>query len=47
MLQSPDVIVAIGNGWWTMGTSIVAIQQASAVAWAKLFNRPLVTAFNT
>ncbi|MBO0128375.1 conjugal transfer protein TraB [Agrobacterium sp. OT33] len=47
MLLSPDIIVAIGNGWWTAGTSIVAIQQASAVAWAKLFNRPLVTAFNT
>ncbi|WP_429925474.1 conjugal transfer protein TraB (plasmid) [Agrobacterium vitis] len=47
MLQSPAVIVAIGNGWWTAGTSIVAIQQASTVAWAKLFNRPLVTAFNT
>ncbi|GLS35276.1 conjugal transfer protein TraB [Mesorhizobium tianshanense] len=47
MLHAPDIIVATGNGWWTAGTSIVAIQQASAVAWAKLFNRPLVTAFNT
>ncbi|TIQ37255.1 MAG: conjugal transfer protein TraB [Mesorhizobium sp.] len=47
MLHSPDIIVATGNGWWTAGTSIVAIQRASTVAWAKLFNRPLVTAFNT
>ncbi|RUU24959.1 conjugal transfer protein TraB [Mesorhizobium sp. M6A.T.Ce.TU.016.01.1.1] len=47
MLHAPDIIVATGNGWWTAGTSIVAIQQASAVAWAKLFNRPLVQAFNT
>ena len=47
MLHAPDVIVAIGNGWWTAGTSIVAIQRASAVAWAKLFGVPIVTAFNT
>jgi hypothetical protein len=47
MLYSPDMIVATGNGWWTSGTSIVAIQNASAVAWARLFDLPLVTAFNT
>lgn len=47
MLHSPDIIVAVGNGWWTAGTSIVAIQQASTIAWAKLFGRPLVMAFNT
>lgn len=46
MLHSPDVIVAVGNGWWTAGTSIVPIQKASAVAWAKLFGKPLVMAFN-
>ncbi|PSH54691.1 conjugal transfer protein TraB [Phyllobacterium endophyticum] len=46
MLYSPNMIVATGNGWWTSGTSIVAIQKASAVAWARLFNLPLVTAFN-
>ena len=47
MLQSPDVIVATGNGWWTRGTSIVAIQKASVTAWAKLFDLPVVMAFNT
>ncbi|WP_168598208.1 conjugal transfer protein TraB [Rhizobium sp. SG570] len=47
MLHGPDMIVAAGNGWWTSGTSIIAIQQASAAAWARLFNLPLVTAFNT
>lgn len=47
MLHAPDIIVATGNGWWTAGTSIVAIQRGSAVAWAKLFNCPLVQAFNT
>ncbi|SMF25575.1 Carbon-nitrogen hydrolase [Xaviernesmea oryzae] len=47
MLQSPDVIVATGNGWWTSGTSIVPIQKASVAAWAKLFDLPVVMAFNT
>lgn len=46
MLGDPDIILAVGNGWWTSGTSIVAIQRASAVAWAKLFAKPLVLAFN-
>lgn len=46
MLYSPGMIVATGNGWWTSGTSIVAIQQASATAWARLFGIRIVTAFN-
>ena len=46
MLHRPDIIVATGNGWWTEGTSIVAIQKASAQAWASLFGLPLVMAFN-
>lgn len=47
MLHDPDIIVAVGNGWWTAGTSIVAIQRASATAWARLFAKPLVISFNT
>jgi len=47
MLHSPDVIVATGNGWWTEGTSIVAIQKANVTAWAKLFDLPVVMSFNT
>lgn len=47
MLHDPDMIVAVGNGWWTSGTSIVAIQRANAVAWARLFNKSLVISFNT
>jgi len=47
MLYDPDLILAVGNGWWTKGTSIVAIQRASAIAWAKLFAKPLVLSFNT
>lgn len=46
MLQAPDIIVATGNGWWTSGTSIIAIQHASAVAWSRLFGVPIVMAFN-
>lgn len=46
-LHSPEVMVATGNGWWTEGTNIVAIQRASATAWARLFGLPLVIAFNT
>ncbi|RUV66010.1 conjugal transfer protein TraB, partial [Mesorhizobium sp. M5C.F.Cr.IN.023.01.1.1] len=46
MLHTPDAIVATGNGWWTAGTSIVALQNASTTAWARLFGVPLVTVFN-
>lgn len=46
MLFEPEVIVATGNGWWTGDTNIVAIQKASAEAWAALFGLPLVLAFN-
>lgn len=47
MLGDPDIIVAVGNGWWTIGTSIVAIQNAATQAWARLFNKPLIISFNT
>lgn len=46
MAHDPDVIVAVGNGWWTDGTDIVDIQRASALAWARLFDKPLVLSFN-
>ncbi|TPP05039.1 conjugal transfer protein TraB [Rhizobium glycinendophyticum] len=47
MLHAPQVVVAVGNGWWTEDTSIVAIQKASVTAWASLFSLPIVMAFNT
>ncbi|MBW9069977.1 conjugal transfer protein TraB [Agrobacterium pusense] len=47
MLHSPEVVVAVGNGWWTENTSIVEIQKASVSAWASLFSLPVVMAFNT
>jgi predicted amidohydrolase len=43
----PDAIVAVGNGWWTAGTSIIDTQQASSEAWARLFGLPLVISFNS
>lgn len=46
MAHDPDVIVAVGNGWWTDGTDIVDIQRASALAWARLFDKQLVLSFN-
>ncbi|MGE0281106.1 MAG: conjugal transfer protein TraB [Rhizobiaceae bacterium] len=44
--HDPEILVGTGNGWWTEGTSIVPIQQATAKAWARLFGVPVVTAFN-
>lgn len=32
MLHDPDVVIAVGNGWWTAGTSIVDTQRASTLA---------------
>ncbi len=46
MAQKPDLIVAIGNGWWTAGTDIAEIQKASSTAWARLFGLSLVVSFN-
>jgi len=46
VLHDPDIIVGIGNGWWTVGTSVVPIQRASMQAWARLFGLPLVSSFN-
>ena len=47
MLHRPELIIAVGNGWWTSGTSIVPIQRAATQAWARLFGIPLVMSFNT
>jgi hypothetical protein len=46
MIYQPDMIVAVGNGWWTGGSNIVSILKASGQAWASLFDIPLVMAFN-
>jgi hypothetical protein len=46
MAHRPDLVVAIGNGWWTACTDIAVIQMASSAAWARLFGLPLVISFN-
>lgn len=46
MLLAPDMILGVGNGWWTTGTSVIRIQRANVEAWARLFAVPLVVAFN-
>lgn len=46
MIYDPDIIVAVGNGWWAAGTSIPEIQRVSAEAWARLFDKPLILSFN-
>ncbi len=45
-LGSPDVLVAPANGWWTVDTDIVAIQNAASTAWARLFDLRLIVATN-
>ena len=45
-LFHPDTLVATGNGWWTGPTTILPIQEAATVAWARLFNLPLTIAYN-
>ncbi|MHA6732332.1 conjugal transfer protein TraB [Devosia sp. A369] len=46
VMLDADLMIATGNGWWTGSTSIVSIQQASAIAWTSLFGLPLVMSFN-
>jgi hypothetical protein len=46
MTHDPDIVVAVGNGWWTEGTAIVDIQRASAEAWARLFDKPFILSSN-
>lgn len=46
MLSNPDLIVAVGNTWWADDTSIMPIQRSSTEAWGRLFNIPVIFAFN-
>lgn len=46
MLFDPDLVVAVGNGWWSSGTSIIPIQRMSTEAWARLFGKALVMSFS-
>jgi len=46
MLNAPEEIIAIANGWWTSDT-IVAVKKASVAAWARLFEVKLLFAANS
>ena len=46
LAHNPQVIVAPSNAWWSRDTSIPDIQRTALRAWARLFDVPLVTAFN-
>lgn len=55
MLQRPDVVLALSNGWWAdtpAATSLPgseagpAIERASSRAWTRLIHRPVVWAAN-
>jgi hypothetical protein len=46
MMHDPDLVVAVANSWWAEKTSVAAIQRASVEAWARLFDKPLIIAFN-
>ena len=55
ILQRPDVILAMSNGWWASGTeglsprvgaAGLAIERASSRAWARLMGLPVVWAGN-
>lgn len=55
MLQHPDGVLALSNGWWTdtpaiswlpTGAAGLAIEHASARAWTRLMHRPVVWALN-
>jgi apolipoprotein N-acyltransferase len=46
MAFSPDLILAASNAWWARETSIPGIQKTALRAWSRLFNIPVVSAFN-
>jgi hypothetical protein len=55
MLQRPDVVLALSNGWWAeppvppwlpAGSAALDIEQASSRAWSRLMHSPVVWAVN-
>lgn len=46
LLHEPDIIVVVGNGWWTTGTDIIGIQKSVMSSWARLFGVRVAFAFN-
>ncbi len=46
LAHKPQAIVAPANAWWSKTTSIPGIQRTALRAWARLFDIPLIAAFN-
>jgi hypothetical protein len=46
MIESPQVLVGVTNGWWATRTSISKIQRQVVNAWGRLFVVPVVFAIN-
>lgn len=46
LANQPHVIVAPSNAWWSAETSVPTLQTNTMRAWARLFDIPLITAFN-
>lgn len=46
MMDKPDVLVGVSNGWWSKGTAATGAQIASMGSWARLMGLPMVTARN-
>ncbi|MDO5693513.1 MAG: nitrilase-related carbon-nitrogen hydrolase [Pseudomonadota bacterium] len=44
--ESPSLVLAPTNAWWSKDTSVPAIQQSVVTAWARLFATPTVSSFN-
>lgn len=44
--ERPNVMVAIANAVWTVGTPIPSVQAASIHAWSRLFNIPVISSVN-
>lgn len=45
-IQKPTVMVAASNAWWSTGTTIPGIQNATVESWSRLFRIPVITAVN-
>lgn len=45
-LEHPTILLTASNDYWAMGTPIPAIQQSSAISWARLFRLPILSATN-
>lgn len=46
IIDNPDVLVGVSNGWWSKGTAATGAQMASMGSWARLSGLPMVTARN-